>query len=180
RLVLGRDRLGKKPVYYWQGGRRFVFGSEIKALLTDSEVPRRLEPSALPAYLTFGYVPTPKTFYEGIRSVPPGSVLTLERDGRTSIHRYWEPPLPDRTTDSCSELSFDDAAREVRRLLARAVERRLNADVPIGAFLSGGVDSSAIVALMSSATDRPVATFPVGSADDDAFDERPHPRPVAA
>ena len=93
RLVLGRDRVGKKPLYYWHGDGRLVFGSEIKAVLADPGVPRELEPGAIPAYLTFGYVPTPRTFFDGVRSLPPGHVLTFEPGGEPVIERYWEPPL---------------------------------------------------------------------------------------
>src|SRR5215211_5429892 len=93
RLTLGRDRLGKKPLFYWASGGRLVFGSEIKALFAHPSVPRRLEESALPAYLTFGYVPTPRTFFEGIRSLPPGHVLSVEPGGEPLVERYWAPSL---------------------------------------------------------------------------------------
>src|SRR6185437_13331023 len=97
---------------------------------------------AIPAYLTFGYVPTPRTFFDGVRSLPPGHVLTFEPGGEPVVERYWEPPLAG--LDGARELdgSLDGAAREVRRLLEAAVRRRLMSDVPLGAFLSGGVDSS--------------------------------------
>ena len=93
RLVIGRDRLGKKPLYYWNSGDRFVFASEIKALFADPAVPRRLDEGAIPAYLTFGYVPTPRTFFAGIRSLPHGHVLTVEPGGEPRIERYWSPPV---------------------------------------------------------------------------------------
>ena len=102
RLILGRDRVGKKPLYYWCGGGRLVFASEIKALLADPAVPRRLDPAAIPAYLTFGYVPTPRTFFEGIRSVPPGHVLTFEPGGEPLVERYWSRPLPAATGTATS------------------------------------------------------------------------------
>ncbi len=179
RLVLGRDRFGKKPLYYWTDGRRFVFGSELKAVLADPYVPRSLDPLAIPAYLTFGYVPTPRTFFEGVRSVPPGHVLIFDADGTTTIEQYWHPPVPG--VDGCEQLdvTFEEARREVRRLLCDAVDRRLVADVPLGAFLSGGIDSSSIVALMARLSPRPVKTFTIGFDDRAGFDERPFAARVA-
>jgi asparagine synthase (glutamine-hydrolysing) len=175
RLALGRDRLGKKPLYYWHGNGTFVFASEIKGVLEHPAVPRRLDPEAIPGYLTFGYVPTPRTFYEGIRSVPPGHVLVLDPGGEPELRRYWTPgaDAPARTA------KFDDAATEVGRLLRAAVEKRLISDVPLGAFLSGGLDSSVIVALMSELTDSPVKTFCIGFDDDAGFDERKYAALVA-
>jgi asparagine synthase (glutamine-hydrolysing) len=179
RLVLGRDRVGKKPLYYWHGGGRLVFGSEIKALLADPSVPQRMDPGAIPAYLTFGYVPTPRTFYEGIRTVPPGHVLTFEPGGEPKLECYWEPPLVAGNGVSRLDRSLPDAAREVRGLLRDAVERRLISDVPLGAFLSGGIDSSAVVGLMTELMDQPVQTFTIGFDDRDGFDERPFAKSVA-
>jgi asparagine synthase (glutamine-hydrolysing) len=179
RLVLGRDRVGKKPLYYWFCGGRLVFGTEIKAVLADPAVPRRLDESAIPAYLTFGYVPTPRTFFDGIRSVPPGCVLTLEPGGEPTVERYWEPELVGENGTTRLERSLDGAAREVRSLLTAAVERRLISDVPLGAFLSGGIDSSAVVGIMASLSGRPVQTFTVGFDDSDGFDERPYAAMVA-
>jgi asparagine synthase (glutamine-hydrolysing) len=178
RLVLGRDRFGKKPLYYWSDGRRLVFGSEIKALLAHPDVPRRLDPRAIPAYLTFGYVPTPATFYDGVSSVPPGHVLTLDGDG-LRVERYWSPPLPGVDCDHL-DLDPEEQRRELRRLLCDAVDRRRVADVPLGAFLSGGVDSSAIVAFLARLSPRPVQTFTIGFDDGAGFDERPYAAQVAA
>ena len=178
RLVLGRDRVGKKPLFYRASGGRLAFASEIKALLADAAAPRRLNEHAVPAYLTFGYVPTPYTFFEGIRSVPPGHVLTFEPGGEPVIERYWEPPLAG-TNGERLELSLDDAATEVRRRLGDAVRRRLVSDVPLGAFLSGGIDSSAVVGLMAGIVDAPVLTFTIGFEDRHGYDERPYARLVA-
>jgi asparagine synthase (glutamine-hydrolysing) len=179
RLVLGRDRLGKKPLYYWSSGGRLVFGSEIKALFSDPAVPRRLDPDAIPAYLGFGYVPTPRTFFDGVHSLPPGHVLTFEPGGAPVVERYWEPPVKRMNGLPGADLSLDDAAREVRRLLEGAVRRRLVSDVPLGAFLSGGIDSSAVVGVMASQLDRPVQTFTIGFEDTEGFDERAYGRLVA-
>src|SRR3954468_15163811 len=129
RLTIGRDRLGKKPLFYWHSGDRFVFASEIKGLFADSAVPRRLDPSAIPAYLTFGYVPTPRTFFDGVRSLPPGHVLSLEPGGEPRIERYWSPPVAGLNGTARLEVSLPDAARQVRAQLERAVERRLISDV---------------------------------------------------
>lgn len=178
RLMIGRDRFGKKPLYYWHSGDVFVFASEIKGVLAHPNVPRELNPAALPAYLNFGYVPTPHTFFTGIRSLPPGHVLTLGASGEPRIECYWQPELREPMGPS-KEPSLQAAAVEVRRLLEAAVRRRMIADVPVGAFLSGGIDSSAIVAVMASLTEERVATFTMGFDDRDGFDERPYARAVA-
>lgn len=177
RLTLGRDRLGKKPLYYWSDGMTFVFASEIKALLAHPAVPKRLDTDVLPAYLGFGYVPTPRTFFEGVRSVPPGHIVTVDADLVVRLHRYWTPPL--RRGEPPRSLSRRDIATEVRARLQQAVEKRLVADVPLGAFLSGGVDSSAIVAAMTTANSGPVRTFTIGFEGASDFDERSYARLVA-
>ncbi len=141
RLVLGRDRVGKKPLYYWCSGGRLVFGSEIKALFADPSVPRFLDAGAIPAYLTFGYVPTPRTFFEGVRSLPPGHVLSFSPGGEPLVERYWEPPVAGIDGVAHADLSLREAAAGVRSRLEAAVRRRLISDVPLGAFLSGGIDS---------------------------------------
>ncbi|MEA2193853.1 MAG: hypothetical protein QOG42_287 [Solirubrobacteraceae bacterium] len=179
RLVLARDRFGKKPLYYFHDGRRLVFGSEIKSVLAHPHVPRELRADVIPDYLTFGYVPTPDTFFAGIQSVPPGHVLVATTAGEVRLERYWEPRWPGadavaRTADGPAEQTA-----EVRRLLRAAVGRRLIADVPLGAFLSGGIDSSAVVGLMSELQSAPVRTFTIGFEGDDGFDERPFARAVA-
>lgn len=179
RLMLGRDRLGKKPLYYWTDGRVLVFGSEIKAVLAHPAVPRRLDAGAIPAYLTFGYVPSPRTFFEGIRSVPPGHVLVMEEGGEPRTEPYWEPRIPGIGQVTRLDMNVAEAARELRTHLTAAIERRLVADVPLGAFLSGGVDSSTIVAIMAGLRQKPVLTFTIGFEDDEGFDERPYARKVA-
>jgi len=179
RLVLGRDRFGKKPLYWWHRNGRFVFGSEIKAVLADPHVSRGIAPGAIESYLAFGYVPEPATFHEGISTVPAGHVLTLDLGGEPRIERYWIPPIPGVDGVSPIDLPFERAAAEVGRLLDDAVDRRLMSDVPLGAFLSGGIDSSAVVASMCIRSDRPVRTFTVGFDNDDGFDERPFAAEVA-
>jgi asparagine synthase (glutamine-hydrolysing) len=179
RLVIGRDRVGKKPLYYWEGDGCLVFGSELKALFADPRVPRRLDPDAIPAYLTFGYVPTPRTFFEGVVSLPPGHVLTFEPGGEPVVERYWTPPVASVAGATTIDVSMDEAAAEVRRLLDAAVGRRLISDVPLGAFLSGGIDSSAIVGSMAAQMSTPVQTFTIGFEDQQGFDERPYARLIA-
>jgi len=179
RLILGRDRVGKKPLYYYYADDAFVFASEIKGVLAHPSVPRELEPRAIPAYLTFGYVPTPRTFFSGVLSLPPGHVLVLERGLRPELLKYWTPPVPGIDGVEALAVSNGEAASLVRGGLERAVERRLISDVPLGAFLSGGIDSSAIVAIMARQTGRPVGTFTMGFDDRDGFDERPYARAVA-
>jgi asparagine synthase (glutamine-hydrolysing) len=178
RLVLGRDRFGKKPLYYWSDRSGLVFGSEIKAVLAHRNVPRQLDMSAIPAYLAFGYVPTPRTFFQGIQSLPPGHVLSMGADGPPIVESYWAPPL--RTNAEQANYSdLTENARQVRELLRDAVARRLIADVPLGAFLSGGVDSSAIVGLMAEQMEQPVRTFTIGFDDHEGYDERPYAELIA-
>ena len=180
RLLVGRDRMGKKPLYYWYGRGTLVFASEIKGLLSHPAVPRNLNPRAISAYLTFGYVPTPETFFEGIYSLPPAHVLTFIPGAEPEIERYWSLPVAGVDSGvSYLDISMDEAAAEVRRLLSDAIRRRLVSDVPLGAFLSGGIDSSAIVALMAGVMGEPVKTFTIGFDDRDGFDERPYAKAVA-
>jgi asparagine synthase (glutamine-hydrolysing) len=178
RLILGRDRFGKKPLFYWHDDAGLVFGSEPKALLAHPRVPRRVRADVIPDYLTFGYVPSPDSFYEGVQSVPPGHVLVADANGVT-LERYWEPEWPGAGGPARLDLSLDQAAMQVRRTLAAAVERRLVSDVPLGAFLSGGIDSSAVVGLMANAAGSGVRTFTIGFEDDEGFDERPFAAAVA-
>ncbi len=179
RLILVRDRLGKKPLYYWAHEGRLVFASEIKGVLAHPDVPRRLASQAIPAYLTFGYVPTPHTFYDAVYSLPPGHILVFEpRRATTRVERYWEPPISG-VTAAPATMSQAEAARRVRSELEAAVSRRLISDVPLGAFLSGGLDSSAIVALMARQSSRPVKTFTIGFEEGAGFDERPLARIMA-
>jgi asparagine synthase (glutamine-hydrolysing) len=179
RLILGRDRFGKKPLYYWHDDDALVFASEIKALLANPRVSRRLRIAAIPDYLTFGYVPSPYTFFEGIRSVPPGHVLIAAPGTEPRLECYWQPTYPGANGVPRVDLSLDAAASQVLEKLRAAVERRLISDVPLGAFLSGGIDSSTVVALMASASERPVSTFTIGFDDVDGYDERPYARVVA-
>lgn len=175
-LVLARDRFGEKPLYWWRGGGRLVFASELKALFAHPSVPRELNERAISPYLTFGYAPTPETFFANVRSLPPGHLLTLSDGGDPEITEYWRPPLPSPKQRAST---VAEAVGNTRQLVHDAVERRLISDVPLGAFLSGGVDSSIVVAMMAKTSSKPVKTFTVGFEGDDGFDERPYARMVA-
>jgi asparagine synthase (glutamine-hydrolysing) len=173
-LLLARDRLGKKPLYYAQHGGLFLFASEIKALLCHGALPRELDPDAFHHYLAFGYTPGHRSMVAGIAKLPPAHVAVLQRGGLAQ-HRYWT--LPPATP--AVPLAFADAAGRVRAAVREAVRARLESDVPLGVFLSGGVDSAAIVASMRELTSGPIATFTIGFGDAESFDERPLAREVA-
>jgi asparagine synthase (glutamine-hydrolysing) len=172
RLLLGRDRLGIKPLYWHDDGRRIAFASELKALALDPSVPREVDPRAVADYLTFQYVPSPGTIWKGVRKLPPGHLLVCDARG-PRVERYWS--LPDEPDPGHPAQYYRE---RLRALLAEAVRLRLVADVPLGAFLSGGIDSSAVVALMSQALAEPVKTFSIGF-DEEEFSELEHARRVA-
>jgi asparagine synthase (glutamine-hydrolysing) len=162
RLFVARDRAGKKPLYYTVTPRgAFVFGSELKSLLEHDEVGREINPEALDAYLTLGYVPEPLSIFRGIHKLPPGHHLTFA-DGRVSVKGYWDF----RYEPTGVARREEEYVEELRGLLDEAVRVRLVADVPLGAFLSGGVDSSTVVGLMARHTNRPVKTFSIGFHED--------------
>jgi asparagine synthase (glutamine-hydrolysing) len=165
-LTLARDRLGQKPLVYRHDGRRVTFASELKALLAlpEGEVPRRVDPLALDRYLTFGYVPHPRTILRGVYKLPPAH-YAVWHDGRLALERYWDPDWNREAEAPPGE----DVAR-LRETLTDAVREQMVADVPLGAFLSGGVDSTVVAGLMQRASGRPVRTFAIGF-DDPAFDE---------
>jgi asparagine synthase (glutamine-hydrolysing) len=172
RLMLARDRFGKKPLCYCQTADAITFASEIKALLQDPEVPMALDEASLHHYLTYGYVPGPATAFRAIRKLPPATVMLWE-GSRTTRQRYWRPAYLPKLT-----IGEEEAAERLRDLLREAVRIRLMGDVPLGAFLSGGLDSSSIVALMAEASAAPVKTFSIGF-DDHSFDEVRYARAVA-
>jgi asparagine synthase (glutamine-hydrolysing) len=166
RLVLVRDRMGKKPLFYARRSGCLRFASEIRALLA-SGVEADINASQLPTLLALGYVPAPETLYSGIHELPPASVLTLQAGKEPVIRTYWAP----RFDGPRLEISYEEARREVRRLLDQAVRRRMEADVPLGAFLSGGIDSTIVVGLMAAASTQPIKTFSIGFSGDRRFDE---------
>ncbi|HEY7652061.1 MAG TPA: asparagine synthase (glutamine-hydrolyzing) [Methylomirabilota bacterium] len=172
RLLLARDRVGKKPLYYVHDDDRILFGSELKALLGDPSVKRVVNVEALDDYLTFGAVPAPRTVYAGIHQLPPAHYLVWE-DGRIRTEEYWDVVY--REAPPRREAEW---LEQFESIFAEAVRLRMIADVPLGAFLSGGVDSTAVVAAMAAESDRPVVTTNI-SFSDGAFDEAPHARAVA-
>ena len=177
RLLLARDRVGKKPLFYAAAPGRLAFASELKGLLRDPEIRHEVDPDALPALFLYGYVPSPQTCYRGIRSLPPGHLLRAEADGRVSVEEYWDVPLaPARAQRPVAEA---EAATRVRELVIAAVQRRLMADVPLGAFLSGGLDSTIVVGIMSRLVRQPVRTFSIGFTHDPRFDETAYARLAA-
>jgi asparagine synthase (glutamine-hydrolysing) len=173
RLFVARDRIGKKPLYYSARGGELSFASELRALLQDPAVPREVDPAAIDAYLAYGYVPAPGSVFRGVAKLPPAHRLVFE-DGALTVERWWQ-------LDYAHKLEVGDVEElheRIRDALRTAVRRRLVADVPVGAFLSGGIDSSAVVATMAELSPQPVKTFTIGFADED-FDELPRARLVA-
>ncbi len=171
RLFIARDRIGKKPLYYHFDGRRLVFASEIKAILRLREIPREVDPRALDAYLTYEYIPAPLSIFKGIRKLPQGHWLSLDREG-LRIRRYWQLHY------RASAASEADLAAEFLDLLRDAVRIRLMSEVPLGAFLSGGLDSSAVVAMMSQTAEKGVKSYSIGF-DNATYNELPWARMVA-
>jgi asparagine synthase (glutamine-hydrolysing) len=163
-LFIARDRAGEKPLYYTTTpSGTLVFGSELKSLREHPDISTEIDLEALDAYLTFGYVPDPLTIFRGVHKLPPGHYLTF-RDGNVRVEQYWD--FPYQEAQSAPVQNEADCLEELRALLDEAVRGQLVADVPLGAFLSGGVDSSTIVGLMARNTDRPVKTFSIGFHED--------------
>jgi asparagine synthase (glutamine-hydrolysing) len=172
RLYIARDRLGIKPLYYWVSGSELVFGSELKAVITCPGVPRSIDLVALDQFLTLEYIPSPRTIFQGVYKLPPGHRLILE-GSRLSVEPYWDLQIRETPRDAvaCAEMLTD--------LVRDAVRQQLVSDVPLGALLSGGIDSSTVVAFMSEALSVPVQTFSIGF-DDQTYNELPYARQVAA
>ncbi len=181
RLLLARDRFGQKPLYYFQDSKTFVFASEIKAILAHPDAPvvsafASTDRRALAEYLSFGYVPAPETAFRGIRMLEAATTLAVDLDGGREERRYW----------AMAALAPSDAAAKaetfvggLRERLEEAVKLRLVSDVPLGAFLSGGLDSSLVVALMQKHSNTAVKTFSIGFEGDDSFDETPYAEQAA-
>src|SRR5437764_2600432 len=171
RLLAARDRFGKKPLNYYWDGQRLIFGSEIKSLLEDA-IRREINHLALDEYLTYLCVPAPNTLFNGVFKLPAAHILIYE-DGQVSTRRYWDLSfIPTCQDDEAT------AIERTRALLKDAVAVRLMSEVPLGAFLSGGVDSSVVVGLMSQVMSQPVKTFSIGFEEDE-FSELPYARKVA-
>jgi asparagine synthase (glutamine-hydrolysing) len=173
RLLAARDRLGKKPFYFHATPQRFLFASEMKSLLAEPTVPRRIDPAAVDAYFSFGYIPAPATIFRDIAKLRPGHCLVWEA-GRVAVRQYWD--LAYRADSDCK--TEDDFVDKLEELLTAAVKRRLLSDVPLGAFLSGGLDSSVVVGLMAKVAGEPIRTFTAGFAEAE-FSETSDARLVA-
>lgn len=172
-LLLGRDRFGKKPLYYARQNDRFLFASELKALLQHGQLDTTLDPTAIYQYLCFGFVPHPRTAYQEIAAVPPAHWLQIDAAGRQTLQRYWSLP-PGGTFKG----SRHDALEQIRATLDESVRIRLRSDVPVGVFLSGGIDSGLVTASAARASAEPLQSFSIGFADQ-RFDERSLARLVA-
>ena len=175
KLFIARDRLGIKPLFYAEHRGRFYFASEMKAILAENQFPREIDDTALAAYFKYSYIPAPWTIYRHIRKLLPGHTLTWQ-SGRIQTRQYWDLTFaPDRSRD---ESYFNNRFLE---LFEESVKMRLISEVPLGAFLSGGIDSSAVVAMMSRASEEAVKTFCIGFGGTTGgyLDERRYARLVA-
>jgi asparagine synthase (glutamine-hydrolysing) len=176
RLVLARDRLGIKPLYIAKLGSGIVFGSELKALLASNKVPQTIDWDAVDQYFAYTFIPAPRSIYSSVRKLLPAHQLTIERDGAIEERRYWRliPHAPSR-------MAMGELEKRTEQALLMAVESHMVSDVPVGAFLSGGIDSSVVTAMMTRFSDKPIQTFTVGFADAGRtfIDERPYAREVA-
>src|SRR5262245_32407433 len=172
RLLLARDRVGKKPLFYAEGDGWLSFASELPALMADPEVPAELDPSSIDCYLAYGYIPAPWSVWRDVRKLPPAHTLVWE-GGRASADPYWRLDYSRKRTEGRPALE-----EELRERIGAAVRRRMISDVPLGAFLSGGVDSSIVVSEMAAASTRPVKTYSIGFEDED-YNELPQARLVA-
>ena len=171
RLLIARDHVGIKPLYYWVGRQGLVFGSELKCLVAHPDVPTEVDLIALDQFLTLEYIPSPRTIFKAVNKLPPGHLLVYEA-GEARVQQYWDVPIRDVPQDE------DSAAEMLRELIDDAVRMQLMSDVPLGAFLSGGIDSSTVVASMAHSTDMAVKTFSIGF-DDASYNELPYAREVA-
>lgn len=176
RLLLARDRTGIRPLFYTQAGGRLLFASEVKALFAVQGVPRRLDLQALGEIFTYWAPLPPRTAFEGVLALPPGHLMTAGRGG-SAVRRYWDWQFPAAPVPR--PRSEEDCAAELRELLIDAVRLQLRADVPVGAYLSGGLDSSIITSLIHHYTDTPLRSFSV-TFEDDEFDESRHQQALAA
>jgi asparagine synthase (glutamine-hydrolysing) len=172
-LLIARDRVGKKPLYYSLRRGALTFASELGAVLQDPEVEREVDHQALDCYLALRYVPAPFSAFRSVRKLPPATTLVL-RDGKPSCQRYWKLDYGSKRDPESDDLVYE----EIRDRIREAVRRRLISDVPLGAFLSGGIDSSAVVAAMAERSSQPVRTFSIGFTSD-GYDELPLARLVA-
>jgi asparagine synthase (glutamine-hydrolysing) len=169
RLILARDRAGKKPLFYQADPKRVLFGSEMKAFLGHPSFAAEIDRDAVAPYFLYGYVPGPRTWYRGVRQVEPGGMVTFDTSGSLTARRYWTLTFAEEK--DVKPVPRPEATARVRELVVAAVKRRLMSDVPLGAFLSGGVDSTVVVGVMRSLGVSPLKTFSIGFEGDAAFDE---------
>jgi asparagine synthase (glutamine-hydrolysing) len=175
RLLLARDRIGIKPLFYCANGPDIIFASELKSLLKHPLVSRELDVESVNKYFTYGYVPAPHTIFRDIRKLEPGSYMEIDASGNArSI--YWDIPLTDNPV---SGSNFEECCEQVRDLLRSAVRRQLRSDVPVGVFLSGGIDSSAVAAIAARESSVPIHSFSIGF-DEPTYDESRYARQIAA
>ena len=173
RLFVARDRLGEKPFYYSKENGKFLFSSELKSLAKHPDIKRTLNLQAMDDYLSYGYVPAPRSIFDGVHKLPAAHYLLVE-NGSVAIHRYWDIPF----NTSGAVKTEGEYVEELKRLLNESVNIRLRSDVPVGAFLSGGIDSSLMVALCAQQAEQPISTFSVGFHEQD-FDELRYAKQVA-
>lgn len=176
RLVASVDRFGKKPFYYWHDDEKIIFASELKSILQHPDLHKEIDPEALDDYLAYGFVSAPRSIFKNISKIPAGHFMVVNAEGNIMVEPYWQPTF-------CLPHEYDtrplpELAEELRHLLMEAVKIRMISDVPLGAFLSGGVDSSTIVAMMSLQSDKPVKTFSIGFTED-GFDESDYAQQIA-
>jgi asparagine synthase (glutamine-hydrolysing) len=178
-LTLARDRLGEKPLYYGHAGDVLLFGSELKPLRTHPAFRNEVDRGALVSYARFGYVPAPLSIHRGLAKLPAGHYAEVTARGAVTLHEYWSArDVALRGVAEPLRGSRDELAGELDRLLRQAIAGQMIADVPLGAFLSGGIDSSTVVALMQALSPRPIRTFTIGFQEE-SYDEAPHARAVA-
>src|SRR4051794_9150676 len=177
-LFLARDRVGVKPLYVARLPGGVVFGSEAKALLAHPAMPRDLDEEGFYDFLTYGFVPPPRTIYASISKLAPSEWMLVGRDGSARRERYWNPLSADVIAETAS-MSEDEQVERLRTLLRQSIGKRMMSDVPFGVFLSGGLDSSANVALMAELMDGPVRTFSTAPREHKDYDELSHARVVA-
>ena len=171
-LFAARDRIGKKPFYYWHKNQALIFGSEIKAILQDPEISREVNRPSITDYLSYGYTPTPETMFKNIMKLPPAHFMVYEK-GKMSIEKYWELDFLKKI-----KLSEQEYCQRSLDLLEECTKIRLISDVPLGAFLSGGIDSSAVVYMMSKLSSKPVKTFSIGF-DEEKYSELKYAKIIA-
>jgi asparagine synthase (glutamine-hydrolysing) len=173
-LLLARDRVGVKPLYYANTSRALLFASEMKSLLADPSVPRRLNPQALDRFLTYYYLPGTETLLQDVHKLSPGFLMTVQ-DGRVSTHQFWDLSFP----HSPRKIEFEAAVSELREVLRRSVKDHMISDVPVGVLLSGGVDSTGVLRYAAEDRAQPIRTFTIGFEGAEFADERPYARLAA-